>query len=139
MLSDQRTTWFRDQRFLLNPPVRERRVLADDVQELAAPLEEAARAVARVAGEAQVEGLLLPPRQHVALGDPGVGERQRRIGLAVAGRGAVIDQPGAVGRVPVVLDSDDRHAPGGGAGVDEVERLAPLQPGVRVQTNCEGL
>ena len=33
-------------------------------------------------------------------------------------------------RVPVVLDPDDRHAPGGGAGVHEVERLGPFHAGV---------
>ncbi|MDE0702964.1 MAG: hypothetical protein OXH59_04485, partial [Rhodospirillaceae bacterium] len=32
----------------------------------------------------------------------------------------------AVRRFPVVLDPEDQHAPGGGAGVDEVERLGPI-------------
>ena len=49
-----------DPRFRRDPPVDERRILADDVEQLAAPLEEAAGAVAGVAGQAEVEGLVLP-------------------------------------------------------------------------------
>ena len=164
------------------------------------PLQMAERAVSRVARDAEVEGLLLPPVEDVRLADPRIGERQHRtaarpaaavhrphaldaarlvgaqpdhgvraleaqpiagiglytvalqkagaepdplvrheslafdqpgIGLAVPGRGGVIDDPGAVRRVPVVLDPGDGDVPGPRAGVDEVQRLRSFQSRVR--------
>ena len=66
-------------------PGRERQRHIDGIQlvELVgqqAALQEARGAIARVTGNAEIEGLALPPVEDVGLAHPGVGERQHGVG-----------------------------------------------------------
>ena len=70
----------RDLGLLLDPPVREGRILADDANQFGASLEEAARAVARIGRDTEIEGLAPPPIEDVGLTDAHVGERQHGVG-----------------------------------------------------------
>ena len=100
----------RDLGLLLYPPVRQGRILANEADQLGAGLDHAERAVSGIGGNAEVEGLALPPVEDVRLADPGIGQRQHGAGAgaraAVAGahlqHAALLVGPQTDHRVPAL-------------------------------------
>ena len=107
--------------FLLDPPVRQGRVLADEADELCPALQHAQRAVSGVGGNAEIEGLALPPVEDVGLAHPALavaaGHERGALGQLVLAALAVADE----------LEErrlNHRHAGRELLQVDEVERGA---------------
>ena len=113
----------RDPGFPLDPPLGAFGFLADDPDQLGARLEEAEVAVAGPRGDAEIEGLALPPFLDVGLPDAGVGKRQ---GRALSGAGSAVacaDAPypgGLVGAEPDDGVPGPEAEPVAGEGIDPV-------------------